>query len=299
MQLDRLRSTTGFKFTYRLLGAILGTFLYAAGMNLFIVPLGLYSGGVMGICQLLRTLLINSLHLQTGSFDIAGLIYYVISVPLMVLAFKSMGKYFSIKTLICMTTMTLFLSFIPIPQHSFLANDVLTSAIIGGIICGVGTGLTLMMGGSAGGMDILSLYFIKKKGNFSVGKINLLVNLVVYSICLLQFDIKLVLYSVVYAAAYSLATDKVHAQNINMEILIITKQDSRDLENALMDGLTRGITRWNATGEYTKESVQVLYVVLSKYEYSQLRHIVHKYDPHAFIVAKEHAMVEGHYLKKL
>ncbi|MDE5747710.1 MAG: YitT family protein, partial [Acetatifactor sp.] len=63
----------------RTLIAVLGAAIYAAGTNLFIVPSGLYSSGVMGLCQILRTLLVEYLHLSFGSVDIAGMIYYIIN----------------------------------------------------------------------------------------------------------------------------------------------------------------------------------------------------------------------------
>jgi len=210
-----------------------------------------------------------------------------------------MGKSFFIKTIVCMTAMTLFLTIIPIPKTTLLTDDILTSSIIGGIICGFGTGLTLMMGGSAGGMDIISIYYIRKSGNFSVGKINLAVNLFVYAICLFLFNIRLVIYSIIFAAVSSIATDKIHSQNINVEIIIITKKDSTEMECDVLEQLGRGLTRWNATGGYTHENVGVLYIVLSKYECSQLKHIIHQHDPSAFMVIKEHAQVTGNYTKKL
>lgn len=284
---------------FRLLGAVFGTFLYAAGMNLFLVPLNLYSGGLMGICQLIRTFLVGYLHFPFHGFDIAGIIYYIFDIPLVYLAFRVMGKSFCVKTVVCITTMTVFLTVIPIPKTMMLTDDVLTSAIIGGIICGFGTGLTLMMGASTGGMDIISMYLIRKNGNYSVGKISLVVNLFVYAICLFLFNIKLVIYSVIFAVVSSMATDRVHAQNINVEIFVITKKDSTEMERDVLEHLGRGLTRWNATGGYTQENVEILYILLSKYELSQLRQIIHKHDPDAFVVAKEHVQVNGNYLKKL
>lgn len=268
-------------------------------MNLFLVPLNLYSGGLMGICQLIRTFLVSYLHFPFYGFDIAGIIYYIVDIPLVYLAFRVMGRSFCVKTVVCITTMTIFLTVIPIPKTMVLTDDVLTSAIIGGIICGFGTGLTLMMGGSGGGMEIVSMYYIRKNGNYSVGKISLVVNLFVYTICLFLFNIKLVIYSIIFAVVSSMATDRVHAQNINVEIVVITKKDSAEMEREVLERLGRGLTRWNATGGYTHENVDVLYILLSKYELSQLRQIIHKYDPDAFVVAKEHAQVNGNYLKKL
>jgi uncharacterized membrane-anchored protein YitT (DUF2179 family) len=287
------------KSVLRFLGAVFGTALYAAGMNLFIVPLNLYSGGLMGVCQLIRTFLIQYLHFPFRRFDIAGIIYYIIDIPLLYMAYKFMGRPFFVKTVVCITTMTFFLTVIPIPQKGLLTDDILTSSIIGGIICGAGSGLTLMMGGSGGGMDIIGLYSIRTDGRFSVGKINLLVSLFVYAVCLFLFNPRLVVYSVIFAAVSSIATDKVHSQNINVEILVITKKDSAEMERDVLKVLGRGLTRWNATGGFTSEKTEVLYIVLSKYECGQLKQIIHKHDPNAFLVAKEHVMVSGHYLKKL
>ena len=283
----------------RTTGGIIGTFLYAAGMNLFVIPVGVYSGGIMGICQIIRTLLVEYLNLPFENFDIAGIIYYLVNIPIFFIAYKTMGKQFFIKTVICMTTMTLFLSTIPIPKQILLTDDILTSCLIGGIISGVGCGLTLMMGGSGGGMDIISLYFIKKKGNFSVGKVNLAVNLILYSICFFLFDFTIVIYSIIFAAVSSVAVDKIHSQNINVEVIIITRKNLRELQLEVMSQLGRGITKWNSMGAYTQEGSEILYIILSKYEISQLKRMVHKYDKDAFIVVKEGVYVEGNYLRKL
>lgn len=92
--------------TRRLLGAVAGTALYAVGMNLFVVPHGLYTGGMMGICQVIRTLLIQYAGLPLESFDIAGLIYYIFNIPLFIIAMKKLGKIFFTKTLVCVTAMS-------------------------------------------------------------------------------------------------------------------------------------------------------------------------------------------------
>lgn len=283
----------------RTFGAIIGTFLYVAGMNLFVVPVGVYSGGLMGFSQIIRTILVEYLNFPLSNFDIAGIIYYIINIPIFIIAYKIMGKLFFLKTIICMTTMTIFFSTIPIPKDLLLTDDILTSCLIGAIISGIGCGITLMMGASNGGSDIISIYFIKKKGNFSVGKVNLIINLFVYAICFFMFDVTIVIYSVIFAAVNSVAIDKIHAQNINVEVIIITRKYNREMQLEIMTVLGRGITKWNSTGAYTQEGSEILYIILSKYEISQLKRLVHKYDPDAFIVVKEGVWVEGNYLRKL
>ena len=280
----------------RTLIAVLGAAIYAAGTNLFIVPSGLYSSGVMGLCQILRTLLVEYLHLSFGSVDIAGMIYYIINIPIFIVGYKKMGKKFLLKTLICVTVMSTGMAVIPVTQ---IVEDTMLACVIGGIICGAGVGILLRMGASGGGMDIVGVILVKWRQDFSVGKVNLAMNLVLYSACLFLFDVETALYSVINAAVYSVAIDKLHSQNINVEVNIITKISSQELEKEVFSELGRGITKWKTMGAYTHEESHILYIMMSKYEVHQLRNIVHKYDPQAFIVINEGVHVEGNYLKKL
>ena len=282
--------------TKKSLISILGSFLYAVGINLFMVPAGLYSGGVMGICQVVRTILMEFLHLELSNMDIAGIIYYIINIPIFVIAFTRMGRKFFFKTLINVKAMSFFMSIIP---PVIIVEDTLAACIVGGIISGAGTGIVLRMGASGGGMDVVGVLLTKWKRDFSVGKVNLLVNLILYGACFFLFDIEVVVYSIIYAAVYSIAMDKMHTQNINVEVNVITKADTTALEKEVFQELGRGITKWSALGAYTYDRSHVLYIMLSKYEVNQLKTIIHRYDPNAFIVVNEGVSVDGNYLKKL
>ena len=166
--------------------ATVGMLLFAMGINLFIVPADLYNGGLLGISQILRTLLVRYLHWFSGTTDIAGVINLLLNVPLFILAYISISKSFFARTLICVVSQTVFLSFIPIPTTP-IVSDCLTASIIGGIMAGSGIGIALRSGGSSGGMDIVGMYFTKKYKDFSVGKVSLVVNCMVYGICGILF----------------------------------------------------------------------------------------------------------------
>ncbi|SHH74324.1 Uncharacterized membrane-anchored protein YitT, contains DUF161 and DUF2179 domains [Sporobacter termitidis DSM 10068] len=280
-------------------GALFGTLIYAAGINLFIVPVGVYSGGIMGICQIIRTILIRFFHVDFGAYDFAGIIYYIINIPLFFLAFRTMGKLFFVKTMICTVAVTFFLTAIPIPAHLLVKDDILTNCLIGGIVSGVGSGLTLIMGGSGGGMDIIGLYYVMRRKRSGVGQVSLAVNVVLYAVCFALFDITTAVYSIIVAVADSIAIDRLHTQNINVEVMIISKKDMRQFQSDFMSQLGRGLTKWNITGAYTNENSEIFYIILSKYEVAQLRHLVRKYDSEAFIVVNEGVRVDGNYLKKL
>ena len=280
----------------RSLFCIFGAFLYAAGINLFVVPAGLYTGGVMGLCQVIRTILTSVVGLDFGSFDVAGLIYYLLNVPIFIIAFTRIGRKFFAKTLVTVTAMSAFMSFIPAVK---LVDDVMAACVVGGIVSGAGVGIVLRMSSSGGGMDVIGMLLTKWKKDFSVGKVNLLVNLVLYGSCLFLFDVPVVIYSVIYAAVYSVAMDKMHTQNINVEVTVITKADTVELEREVFGELGRGITKWVAQGAYTGEESHILYIMLSKYEVNRLKSMIHESDPQAFIVVNEGVNVDGNFLKKL
>lgn len=280
----------------RTLGGIVGAFLYAAGINLFVVPAGLYSGGVMGVCQVIRTLLMELLHMDFGTVDIAGIIYYILNIPIFVIAYRKLGRKFFVKTVITVTASTVILSLIP---PMIIVEDVMAACMVGGILSGAGVGIILRMGSSGGGMDVIGILLTRWKRDFSVGKITLFVNLALYTACFFLFDVEIVIYSVIYAAVFSVAMDKVHTQNINVEVNIISKIDTALLEKEVFEELGRGITKWTTLGAYTREQSQILYITLSKYEVSRLRTIIHKHDPNAFMVVNEGVRVDGNFLKKL
>lgn len=280
----------------RTLGSILGALVYAVAINLFVVPAGLYTGGLMGICQVIRTVLAQKFGINFSGFDIAGIIYYAINVPIFIVAFARMGKRFFFKTLVSVTAMTVFLSVVPIIT---VVEDAMASCMVGGILAGAGVGIMLRMGSSSGGMDIVGVILTKWKKDFSVGMANLMVNLVLYAACLFLFDVEIVVFSIIYSAVHSLAMDKLHTQNINVEVNVITKADTTELEKAVFKELDRGITKWTCMGVYTNEQSHVLYILLSKYEVHRLKTIIHRYDPYAFMVVNEGVSVIGNFHKKL
>ena len=283
----------------RFLGAMGGAVIYALGINLFIVPVSLYSGGIMGFAQVIRTVLVDYIHLSVQNFDIAGVIYYLINAPILLLSMKRIGRRFFAKTVVCVTIVTALLSLIPIPEQPILPDDRLACCVIGGMICGVGMGLALKCGGSLGGTDIVGMMLIKWRRDFRVGRVNMAVNMVLYGVCLFLFNVPTVIYSLIYAFVSAFAIDKVHAQTINVEVRVITKKKDEEMEKEIFSELDRGVTRWEAIGAYTEEPVHVLYILASKYELSQLRNIIYRHDPHAFMVIDEGVSVLGNYKTRL
>lgn len=274
-----------------------GCFLFAFGVNVIITPLGLYNGGFMGIAQLIRTVLFQVFDFSfLQQIDIAGIIYYIINIPIFYWAFREMGKGFLVRSLVSVTIQTAFMTFIPVPVEPIF-GDRLMACIIGGLVVGTGVGMILRGRSSGGGQDIIGVIFAKKYPGFSVGKIAIMMNVCVYAICLWMFDLEVVVYSLIYTTVLAMACDRVHVQNINMSVMIFTKQEG--IEQIVLQEMGRGVTKWEGVGAYTNETSHILYIMISKYEVEQLKEIVHRVDPHAFIIFNEGSMVVGNFEKRL
>lgn len=281
----------------KIIVTIIGSVLYAIGINLFITPIGLYTGGLYGLCQLLRTFVVNALNIHIGNFDLAGLLYFILNMPILILAYKSIGKRFLVKTIITVITMTTALSFITVDKPIF--DDVLTSCLIGSIIAGVGTGFILISTSSGGGLDVLGIYFTKKYKNMSFGKVNIFINAIIFLLCFLNFPVEIVVYSIISIVFYSIVVDKMHQQNISVKALIFTKAETKPIESHIFSELERGITYWDGKGAFTNDATKVLCICLSKYEVDRLKTIVHTYDKDAFFIFEEGVKVDGNFTKKL
>ena len=282
----------------RILACILGELIAAFSLNYFIVPLGLYSGGSMGVCQLIRTLLESWCGLDFGGRDIAGILYFLSNIPILLYARRILGQKFVLKTVVCTVAFSFFYSVIPIPS-AMLIDDTLTSCLLGGILSGIGSGLVLTCGGSGGGLDVIGLCLSKKGSSFTVGRFSMTFNAFLYAVCLILFKPEVAIYSVIYNFATAIVVDKAHQQNISVQALIFTRAKEQELGHLIMEKMGRGVTWWEGVGAYTGEGVHVLCVCLSKYEIEELFHTVHEMDPHAFITLQEGVRIYGNFLKKL
>ena len=253
---------------------LIGSALFAASINLFVVPVNLYNGGIVGLSQIFRTVLVSRMNLNF-SFDIAGVI---------------------LGTLLSLITQTVCFSLIPIPAVPIL-DDVLASLIIGAIVGALGIGMTLVSGASGGGTDIVGVYAALHWKSFSVGKLQLLFNALVYCLCAFLFDLPIAIYSIIYAAVYSLVLDKVHLQNIEMSLMIFTKNP--EIKSRILKDFVRGVTYWKGLGAYTQTETEVLVTIVSKDEVNDLRRMITQMDPKAFIIVNEGLQITGNFIKRL
>ena len=281
---------------YRVALVIGGNLLFAVGINRIITPMNLYSSGFTGISMLLRMLLVDVLNIpEPAGISYLGIIYWIVNMPLFYLAYKSLGKEFCITTAVSIGIASACMSLVPVAKTP-LFDDYLTAVLVGGIISGTGAGLVLKGGTSGGGQDIIGVAMSKTHPNFSVGKISIAINTVVYGVCFFLFDIQTVVYSMIFAVINGLALDYQHTQNINVQVMIFTKKEG--ITNKVINEVKRGLTYWNGAGGYTDEDTYILMTMVTKYELPRLIEIVKSIDPDAFVMVNEGTKIYGRFEKR-
>lgn len=275
---------------------LFGCTLYAAGINLFVAPLDLYSGGAVGLSQILQILLYRLFPGLPTGINWYGIIYLLLNIPPLIFAWKYMGRSFLLKTLEGIILISIIMALMPIPEKPIL-DERIASVLVGGVISGWGSGWVLTAGGSGGGLDVIGALAAKFLPDFSVGKLSIYFNAVLFVIFLVMFDPSTALYSLLYMVFYSIYLDRSHYQNINVRLMIFTKKSGVDWD--IMRSMTRGVTEWRGVGAYTGKQENVLVTVVNKYEASSILELVHAVDPNAFVVCDDGVSVIGNYPKHL
>ena len=273
-----------------------GSLVYSIGFNMFILPCNLYNGGFLGIAQLLGYFMRNILGLSFVTDSYIGIIYFLLNIPLMLLAIRKFGKDFLVKSAVCITSYSVLLSLVPVAEYNYLP-DTITACLAGGILCGWGCGMTLMSKGSGGGEGILGLLLMHRYHNMSVGKVFNIINIFVFGSCILLYDVAAAVYSIFFAVITSVVLDKAYLPSITVTMIVITKIDL--VEEVIFAAVHRGVTKIKGIGAYSGEDTNVLLTVVSKVESMKLRHLLEECDPNIFIIEYENVSVIGNFEKRL
>jgi len=269
---------------------IFGSLLYAATINLLVIPAGLYIGNLTGIARIILELLQRVIP---GLGSLTGVILLGINLPLLLISYKVVNRKFMLKTIVSIAVITLALSLIPIHKLIPELDDLLTVCLVGGALAGFGAGLCLRAGGSAGGADILGVYISMKNNNFSVGRVGLIISLIVYGYALFTNPPLIMVYSVIFTLIYVFMMDRTHYQNVKIDVMVITR--NRSVLPFITQEVRRGATYWDGKGAYTDTDFIVINTVVSKYELIRLRRGVLDLDPKAFFIENTAVNVTGYF----
>lgn len=272
---------------------ILGLLLYVLGWTIFLVPNNLVGGGVTGVASIIQ-------YATHGVIKI-GYTYFTVNIILLVLALFTLGKGFGGKTIVAIFLaslgLNLFQTWIPaeICQTLAVDNGKLMSVIMGGILVGVGIGLTMSAGGSTGGTDIIALIVNKYRG-ISPGKMILGMDLVIICSSLLvpsftadgtlvPFTEKIVtvVYGLILITVCSTVLDMYLAGSKQSVQLFILSHKYEEIADAIAKDLHRGVTVLDGQGWYSKQSTHVLMVLTRKTDLNIMLRYIKSIDPDAFL----------------
>ena len=268
---------------------IIGVFLYVLAMNMFISPANLYTGGVTGIAQLIIAFASSAFGIQ---LSLGGLIF-LLNVPLLYLAWRSIGKRFAVLSILTVVLQSIILELVPMGKFS---DDILLNAVFGGVLIGVGVGMILKIGASTGGTDIVFQY-LSMKFNGSFGKYSFAINAIIILIAGLTQGWETALYTIISIYITSVVIDKIHTVHQNLTLYIETSKED-EMIKSLQQQLYRGITILEGRGAYSKNDKSVLMMVLSSYELYEALAVIKMVDEQAFTNVVQSEMVQGYFVKK-
>lgn len=269
----------------------LGLLAYSLGWTIFLLPNNLVGGGVSGFSAIL--------FYATGIP--MGYTYFVLNVILLLIALKILGTGFGGKTIYAIVMTSVCLNIFPnIVPHEFIeefavSNGKFICAVLGGIIAGVGIGISISQGGSTGGTDIIALIWCKFK-NASPGRVILIIDVVIILTSLLvpsytetgellSFPEKLaiIVYGLIMVTVCGYAVDVyLSGTKQSVQALIFTKK-YEEMADAIAYDMKRGVTVMPAKGWFTKEDTYVVMVVTRKNDLNLLLRYVKSIDPDAFL----------------
>jgi len=250
-----------------------GLTLYALSWTLFLVPAQITGGGISGLAAVI---------FYSTKIPI-GLTFFAINVVLVAIAMKVLGASFGVKTIFSMVVLSLFFS---VPQSLFpesIIKDNFLSAVLGGMMGGVGIGLVFSRGGSTGGTDIIAM-IINKYRNISPGRIIMYCDVIIIgSSYFLVHSLDKMVYGFVSMAVVSYTLDAyLSGSNASAQIFIFSTkyEEIADFINAES---RRGVTVLDGKGWYTQQEVKILMTIIRKKETSILFRKIKEIDSDAFI----------------
>ena len=260
---------------------IVGSFLYAVGVDCFQVPNGLAAGGITGLATV-----INAVGLRAGVNIPIGFQGLVVNALLLIPVIRTGGKHYLVRTLAGILFSNLFVDALAPVAPTLGGGDILLCALWGGVISGLGLGLVFRSGGNTGGTDIIAQLFSGKTA-ISIGVASAILDAIVIGVSIPVFSVRNALYALICMYVASKVVDYVIAgpSTSRAAYIISTKHDR--IANQVMYEMHRGCTELQARGVWSGNSRPVLFVVLSRSEINCIKTLVSDIDPEALVVITE------------
>ena len=262
----------------------------AFGVTAFLAPVKLYDSGISGTSILLSQI--------TPEYMTLSVWLLILNIPLFLFGLRKQGAAFTVYSLFTVAVYSLgswlITDILPVDvsiASPLAGEDLLLCALFGGIISGIGSGLTIRYGGAIDGVEVMAVIFAKKL-NITVGTFVMIYNVILYIICGVMLKSWILpLYSIVtYAAGLKTVDFVVEGFDRSKEVMIITDK-AELISEALMNVFECGTTKIEAKGGYTNSDKTIIYFVVNRFQISKMRNIIHTIDPKAFVTISDVADV--------
>lgn len=265
----------------------MGTGIMALAIQCIFEPIGLVTGGFSGIAIIIRKM---TAEIVEGGVPL-WLTNLALNVPVFIAALIIKGRKFLGRTVIGTVLLSFWLYVIP--QVDLTQGDYMLSAVFGGVITGIGIGFVLLAKATTGGTDMVSALIQKYVRHYSVVQILQVIDGMVVLAGLYVFGLKPALYAIVAIFITSKVSDALMEGMKYSKAAFIITDYYKEIADAIMTQLDRGLTGLDATGMYSGDKKTVLYCVVSKKEIVELKDIVAKIDPKAFVIVTDAREVFG------
>lgn len=268
----------------------------AVGVTMFLAPVHLYDSGISGTSMLLWQVTPDYLSL---SFFLL-----VLNVPLFIFGLKKQGGLFTVYSLFAVAVYSIasFIITYVLPVNVSVSSpiagtDLLLCAVFGGLISGIGSGLTIRFGGAIDGMEVLAVIFARRLG-MTVGTFVMAYNVILYIITgILLKSFVLPLYSVLaYAAAIKTVDFIVEGFDKAKSAMIITAK-ADEVSSALSEAFGHGITHIDSKGFYGGKEQTIVYFVVNRFQIARMKNIITAIDSSAFVTISDVSEVMGSHME--
>ena len=252
-----------------------GSFMFCFAWTSFLIPNGLASGGLTGLCTII----------QYGTGIPIGWTYPILNVLLLILGFLSLGKGFGFKTIYVIGLTSILFEILPqFPNLMVLMDEKLLVCLVGASLEAIGLGLVMLRGGSSGGTDILAL-MINKYWPVSPGKVYLYSDMLIISLLLLVPEKGLVdlIYAFVVMLGFSFGVDFVLLGNKSSVQILVFSSKYEEIADHIIHQVHRGVTAIQSVGWYSQQESKVLLIISRKHQMNEVVNEIKNIDRKAFI----------------
>lgn len=264
----------------------LGTLLYCMGWTSFLIPNGIASGGLTGLCTIL----------QFGTGIPIGWSFPILNTLLLIVGVIFLGKAFGFKTIYVIALSSVLFELLPhfpVLEVTDIPDKIMV-ALIGGAMESIGIGLTILRGGSTGGTDIIAMV-VNKYWPVSPGRVYLITDLFIISLMLLVPDKGIVdmIYGFVVMIVFSFGVDYVLLGNKSSVQILVFSPKYREIADHIINNVHRGVTALQSVGWYSQAESKVLLIISRKHQMNEVINEIMKIDKKAFISVSSANSVYG------